>query len=49
MKRNPTAGQHGWNGTNLGGAPAASGVYLVYITDALGTVTAQGKVLLIRQ
>ena len=38
-----------WNGTNLGGKPAASGVYLVYITDALGTVTAQGKVLLIRQ
>ena len=38
-----------WNGTNLSGQPAASGVYLVYITDALGTVTSQGKVLLIRQ
>ena len=38
-----------WNGTNLSGQPAASGVYLVYITDALGTVTAQGKVLVIRQ
>jgi hypothetical protein len=38
-----------WNGTNLSGQAAASGVYLVYITDALGTVTAQGKVLLIRQ
>lgn len=38
-----------WNGTNLSGQPVASGVYLVYITDALGTITAQGKVLLIRQ
>ena len=38
-----------WDGTNLSDQPAASGVYLVYITDALGTVTAQGKVLLIRQ
>ena len=41
-------GQARWNGTNLGGDPVATGVYLIYATDDLGEITAQGKVLFVR-
>ncbi len=41
-------GQAQWNGTKLNGHPVASGVYLIYATDDLGAVTAQGKVLIVR-
>jgi len=41
-------GQAQWDGTKLDGHPVASGVYLIYTTDDLGTVTAQGKVLIVR-
>ena len=41
-------GQARWDGTNLSGDPAATGVYLIYATDDLGEITAQGKVLFVR-
>ena len=41
-------GQTQWDGTKLDGHPVASGVYIIYATDDLGEVTAQGKVLIVR-
>ena len=41
-------GQAQWDGTKLDGHPVASGVYIIYATDDLGEVTAQGKVLIVR-
>ena len=41
-------GQAQWDGTKLDGHPVASGVYIIYATDELGEVTAQGKVLIVR-
>jgi hypothetical protein len=41
-------GQAQWDGTKLDGQPVASGVYIIYATDDLGEVTAQGKVLIVR-
>ena len=32
----------------MNGSPVASGVYLIYATDDLGEITAQGKVLIVR-
>ena len=43
-----TGGQAQWDGTKLDGQPVASGVYIIYATDDLGEVTAQGKVLIVR-
>jgi hypothetical protein len=41
-------GQAQWDGTKLDGHPVSSGVYIIYATDDLGEVTAQGKVLIVR-
>ncbi len=41
-------GQAQWDGTKLDGHQVASGVYIIYATDDLGEVTAQGKVLIVR-
>ncbi|MAZ96672.1 MAG: hypothetical protein CMP53_04020 [Flavobacteriales bacterium] len=41
-------GQAQWNGTKIDGSTVASGVYLIYATDDLGEITAQGKVLILR-
>ena len=41
-------GQAQWDGIKLDGHPVASGVYIIYATDDLGEVTAQGKVLIVR-
>ena len=43
-----TGGQAQWNGTKIDGSSVASGVYLIYATDDLGEITAQGKVLIVR-
>ena len=43
-----TGGQAKWNGTKIDGSSVASGVYLIYATDDLGEITAQGKVLIVR-
>jgi hypothetical protein len=43
-----TGGQLRWEGQNLRGIDVSSGVYLIYATDDLGEVTAQGKVLIVR-
>ncbi len=37
-----------WDRTNLNGAAAASGVYLIYASDELGEISAMGKLLLVR-
>lgn len=41
-------GQAQWDGTKIDGSAVASGVYLIYATDDLGEITAQGKVLIVR-
>lgn len=41
-------GQASWEGTFLDGTKVPSGVYLIYATDDLGEVVAQGKVLIVR-
>jgi hypothetical protein len=41
-------GQAQWDGNKIDGSPVASGVYLIYATDDLGEITAQGKVLIVR-
>lgn len=41
-------GQAQWDGTKIDGSSVASGVYLIYATDDLGEITAQGKVLIVR-
>jgi len=37
-----------WDGVNHHGKKVASGVYLVYVSDDLGEITAMGKVLIVR-
>ena len=41
-------GQAQWDGNKIDGSAVASGVYLIYATDDLGEITAQGKVLIVR-
>lgn len=41
-------GQMRWDGVNHHGKKVASGVYLIYVSDDLGEITAMGKVLIVR-
>jgi hypothetical protein len=41
-------GQARWEGTNHAGEPVKSGVYLFYVSNDLGEITAMGKVLIVR-
>jgi len=41
-------GQMRWEGETHTGKKVPSGVYLIYVSDDLGEITAMGKVLIVR-